>query len=52
MNNHRGFPDDSVVNNPPTMQETQETGVGSLGWEDTLVEEMAMHSRILAWRIP
>ena len=34
------------------MQETQETGVGSLGGEDPLEEEMATHSSILAWRIP
>ena len=26
--------------------------VQSLGWEDLLEEEMAMHSSILAWRIP
>ena len=26
--------------------------VGSLGWEDSLEEEMATHSSILAWRIP
>ena len=28
-----------------------ETGVGSLGWEDTLEKEMANHSSMLAWRI-
>ena len=33
------------------MQETQETWVGSLGWEDPLEEGMATHSSILAWRI-
>ena len=26
--------------------------VRSLGWEDPLEEEMATHSRILAWKIP
>ena len=26
--------------------------VQSLGWEDSLEEEMASHSSILAWRIP
>ena len=26
--------------------------VGSLGWEDPLEEDMAIHSSILAWRIP
>ena len=31
----------------------QETGLGSLGWEDTLEKKkMAVHSNILAWRIP
>ena len=29
----------------------QETQVQSLGWEDLLEEEMATHSRILAWKI-
>ena len=31
---------------------TQETGVLSLGWEDSLEKGMATHSRILDWRIP
>ena len=35
--------------NPPAMRETW---VWSLGWEDPLEEGMAMHSSILAWRIP
>ena len=30
----------------------QETRVRSLGWEDALEEEVATHSRILAWKIP
>ena len=30
----------------------QDTWVQSLGWEDTLENEMATHSSILAWRIP
>ena len=30
----------------------QETGVQSLGWEDPLETEMAIHARILAWEIP
>ena len=34
------------------MQGSQATGVQSLGGEDTLEEEMATHSGILAWRIP
>ena len=34
------------------MQETQETRVQSLDWEDSLEEEMATQSSILAWKIP
>ena len=34
------------------MQETQETWIRSLGWEDPLEEEMATHSSNLAWEIP
>ena len=41
-----------VVNNLLLMQEMQETQVQSLGREDPLEEEMATHSRILAWKIP
>ena len=40
------------VKNPPAVQKTEETCVWSLGQEDPLEEEMATHSRILAWRIP
>ena len=38
-----------MVNNPPSMQETQ---VCSLGQGDPLEKGMATHSSILAWRIP
>ena len=34
------------------MEETQETRIQSLGWEDPLEEEMATHSSILACEIP
>ena len=34
------------------MQETQEMGVQSLGWEDPLEKEMATHSSILGWKNP
>ena len=34
------------------MQETQETRVHSLGWEDSLEKGMATHCSILDWRIP
>ena len=33
----------------PAMRETR---VQSLGWEDSLEEETATHSSILAWKIP
>ena len=42
----------SVVKNPPANAETPEVQVQCLGQEDPLKEEMATHSRILAWRIP
>ena len=38
-----------MVKSLSAMQETQ---VQSLGQEDPLEKEMAMHSGILAWRIP
>ena len=37
-----------TVKHLPAMQETQ---VRSMGWEDSLEEETATHSSILAWRI-
>ena len=36
----------------PTIQETQEIWVQSLGQEDPLEQEMITHSSILAWEIP
>ena len=41
-----------IVKNPPGTQETQETWVPSLGWEDLLKKGMATHSSVLAWRTP
>ena len=38
-----------MVKRLPAMQETQ---VPSLGWEDPLEKEMAIHCSILAWKIP
>ena len=38
-----------LVKNPPAMWETW---VRSLGWENPLEEGMAIHSSILAWRVP
>ena len=44
-----GFPGGSAVKNPSAMQEVW---VRSLGQEDPLEKEIAIHSRILAWEIP
>ena len=41
-----------VVKSAATNPEDLETWVLSLGQEDPLEEGMAMHSSILAWRIP
>ena len=38
-----------MVKNPPAIQETR---VQSVGQEDPLEKGMAIHSSILAWRIP
>ena len=38
-----------LVKNPPAMQETP---VQFLGQEDPLEKQMAIHSSILAWKIP
>ena len=38
-----------TLKNLPAMQETQ---VGFLDWEDPLEKGMAIHSSIVAWRIP
>ena len=43
-----GFPGGWVVKNPPALQKMW---VWSLGREDPLEKEMAIHSSILAWRI-
>ena len=46
------IPGGSAVKILSAMQEMQQTQVRSLGWEDNLEQEMATHSRTLAWRIP
>ena len=38
-----------LVKNPPAVRETW---VQSLGWEDPLEKGKAIHSSVLAWRIP
>ena len=45
----RDFPIAQVIKNLPVMQETW---VQSLGQEDPLEKEKAIHYSILAWRIP
>ena len=55
----------TVANQPPwsvqtslmtqplkNLPEMLETWVQSLGWEDPLEKEMAIHSSTLAWKIP
>ena len=41
-----------AMKNLSAMQETWGVWVQSLGWEDSLEEEMAPHSSILSWEIP
>ena len=48
----RRFPGGAGIKNPPEMLELQEAWVRSLDLEDTLKEEMAVHSSIPAWEIP
>ena len=38
--------------NLPAMQETQETQFQSLGWEEPLEKEMAIHSSIIDRKVP
>ena len=37
-----------MIKNLPALQENP----GSLGWEDPLEKGLAIHSSILAWRVP
>ena len=46
-----GLPQRLRSKESPAVQETKETWVQSLGWEDPLEEDMATHSSIIAWRI-
>ena len=48
LNESMGIPGDSVVKNLPAVEETQESWVRSLDWEEPLEEEIATHSSILA----
>ena len=51
MKIQKAFPQRLRVKESFVMQEPQETWVWSLGQDDTLEEEMATHSSILAWKI-
>ena len=46
------LPCGSAVKHLPVVQEPQKTRVRSLGWKDPLEMEMAIHSSVLAWRMP
>ena len=49
----RDFPGGSVVKSSPVNAgNTSDLGVQSMGQEDSLEEEMAIHSSILAWNSP
>ena len=49
----RAFPGRSLLKkNPPTMQESQEMQVPSMGREDPLEKEMATIIIILTWKNP
>ena len=52
LNLNLDFPGGTAVKNPLIIQETQETGVRSLGWQDPLREEMVTLSSILSWEVP
>ena len=41
-----------VKNLPANAGDARETWIRSLGQEDALEEEMALHASILGWRIP
>ena len=49
VNGLEGFPDGSVIKNPPA---NAGDVVRSLGREDPLEKEMAIHASILAWENP
>ena len=51
MDNPQGFSGGSAVKNPPADAGDRRRG-SVLGGEDPLEEEMAAHSRVIAWKIP
>ena len=51
LSNQHGTGASLVAQSIKKLPAVQETGVQSLGQEDSLEKEMATHSSILAWRI-
>ena len=51
FSNQQGTGASLVAQSIKKLPAVQETGVQSLGQEDSLEKEMATHSSILAWRI-
>ena len=49
---HTDFSMAQLLKNPSAMQDTEETSVLSLYWEDPLEKEMTTHSSVPAWKIP
>ena len=47
-----GFPEGTEVKSTPANTRDKRVGVRFLSQEDALEQQMAMHSNILAWRIP
>ena len=47
-----GFPGGTAVKNPPTVSETQEIWVQSLGWEDTPVGRIGNPLQYSCWENP
>ena len=41
-----------VKNLPAHARDLRDVGSISLGWEDPLEESIAIHSSVIAWRIP
>ena len=49
---YQGHRTSLVAQTVKSLSTVQETQVQSLGWEDSLEKEMAIHSSSIAWKIP
>ena len=49
---NKNFPTSLVAQTVKHLSTMWETRVRSLGWEDPLEKEMAIHSSTIAWEIP